>query len=160
MDIILLRHADEDEIETAMKGALTVRGTRQAQRIAEWLGRHGPKHLRVLSSPALAARQTAAALGRPVDFVNSLGPNAQASDLLAAAQWPDGGGKRNGAVVIVGHQPGLGALASLLLSGSDQAMSMKKASLWWFSRRKRAHEHAPGQQSVLRAVITPEFASA
>lgn len=160
MDIILLRHADEAETETAMKRPLTARGAKQAQRIAEWLQRHGPKHLRVLCGPALAARQTAAALGHPIDLVRSLGPEAQASDLLAAAKWPDGGGKRNGAVVIVGHQPGLGALASLLLSGNDQAMSMKKASLWWFSQRKRERGQASDQQNVLRAVITPELVAA
>lgn len=156
MDIILLRHADEDEVEAPMKRSLTVRGTKQAQRIATWLSRHGPKHVRVLCGPALAARQTAAALGHPIDLVNSLGPEAQASDLLAAARWPDGGAKRNGAVLIVGHQPGLGALASLLLSGSDHAMSVKKGSLWWFSQRKREGN----QRNVLRAVITPDLVAA
>jgi phosphohistidine phosphatase len=152
MDLILWRHGDEANHEDDMRSPLSVRGERQARNVARWLKRHGPKHLRILVSPALRARQTAETLSMPFEVAASLGPQARAADLLALAGWPDGGGKRNGAVVLLAHQPALGQLAALLLSGSEAPWTIKKGTLWWFTKRVRAGE----TQTILRAVIGAE----
>jgi phosphohistidine phosphatase len=56
-------------------------------------------------------------------------------------------------VVIVGHQPTLGAVASFLLSGEEAYWSIRKGALWWLSDRDRG-----GASSVmLRAVIGPDL---
>lgn len=70
-------------------------------------------------------------------------------DLIAASGWP----VARSSVLVVGHQPGLGRLASLLLSGQETEMTIKKGALWWLSSRVRAGE----KQVVLRAVISPDF---
>ncbi len=55
--------------------------------------------------------------------------------------------------IIVGHQPTLGRLAALLLSGEEADWSVKKGAVWWFSRRMREGE----DQVVLRAMVTPDM---
>ncbi|MBI4741027.1 MAG: histidine phosphatase family protein [Betaproteobacteria bacterium] len=156
-DLLLWRHADEAEQgddRHELRRALTVRGEKQAKSMARWIRAEAPKHLRVLSSPALYARQTAKALDLPCEIEARLGPKAAASDLLAAAGWPDGTGKRHGAVLLVGHQPALGRLAALLLAGGEDAWSIKKGSLWWFTNRVREGE----TQTILRAVMSADLA--
>lgn len=69
----------------------------------------------VLSSPARRAMQTAQTLGLPFKVKTQLGVGAGTADLLGAADWPD----HSGAIILVGHQPVLGRLASLLLAGTE-----------------------------------------
>ena len=156
MDLLLWRHAEAEEGTPDLKRKLTVRGEKQAKQMAEWLKAHAPKQLRILVSPAIRAQQTAKALGLPFETVAQLGPTASVPDLLAAIGWPDGGraGERSGAVLVVGHQPVLGRLASLLLAGQEADWTIKKGALWWFSNRVRQGE----TQTVLRAVIPADFA--
>lgn len=154
MDLLLWRHGDEAQSDDDRKRPLTLRGEKQAKSVARWIRRHGPKHLRILVSPALGARQSAAFLDLPFDISPQLGPKSQAGDLLAVAGWPDGTGKRHGAVLLVGHQPGLGQLASLLLAGSESHWTIKKGGLWWFTNRVRAGE----TQTILRSVVCPDDA--
>ena len=108
-----------------------------------------PKDLRILVSPAVRTQQTAEALKMPFETHRKLGPDACVSELIAASGWPDA----KGSVLIVGHQPGLGRLASLLLGGQEADWSIKKGALWWISNRVRRGE----TQSVLRAMIPVEL---
>lgn len=62
MDLLLWRHGDEADHADELRRPLTSRGEKQAKAMSRWLRQHGPKQLRVLVSPALRARQTAAAL--------------------------------------------------------------------------------------------------
>ena len=66
---------------------------------------------------------------------------------VAKAGRPD----ESGAVMLVGHMPGLGQLAALLLSGSEGEWTIKKAGVWWFSNRVRHDE----TQTILRTVANP-----
>jgi phosphohistidine phosphatase len=66
---------------------------------------------------------------------------------LHAARWPDAGGT----VLVVGHQPTLGEVASHLIGCEDTTLSIKKGSIWWFSQRDGS------SQVTLRLVITPDF---
>lgn len=155
MDLILWRHAearDASDGEDDLQRPLTVRGRKQAQRMAEWLNHFLPESTRVLVSPALRTRQTADALGRKYRTVEGLAPGAGPSQLLAAVRWPDS----REPVLVVGHQPTLGQTAAYLMAGADAvqapAWGVKKGAAWWL--RHRVREGVP--EVVLVSVRTPE----
>ena len=144
MDLILWRHADaEDRIPDAER-RLTAKGRKQARKMADWLNRHLPAGRRVISSPAARTCETAAELA--VDFVIEPGVSTAANPqgLLKAAGWPDG----SGVVVVVGHQPTLGAAAALALTGTVQPWDVKKGAIWWISRDDDG-------DVMVRAVLAP-----
>jgi len=149
MDLLLWRHAEAEEGDNDFERALTGRGEKQARAVARWIRQHQPRHLRIVVSPTVRTRQTAEALDLPFDIERRIGPEAPAPELLAAAGWPSA----RGAVLLVGHQPGLGQLASLLLAGQESPWTIKKGALWWLSRRIRSGE----TQTVLRTVVAPDF---
>lgn len=152
MELILWRHAEAEDGVPDLQRPLTARGEKQAQRVAAWLHAQLPDSARILVSPALRAQQTAQALAdagrRKLRTVDDIAPGADAQDVLAAADWPNA----KTPVVIVGHQPTLGYVASTLLAGEAQEWSIRKAGVWWLSARERDG----GQQVVLRAVVNPD----
>ena len=150
MDLLLWRHAEAVDGTPDLTRELTERGHKQARKVAAWLREHKPKRLRVLVSPAMRTRQTAAAFSGDFEVVSALAPGASVPDLLNACGWPDA----SGACLIVGHQPALGNLAGLLLSGQEAPWTIKKGALWWFTNRVRNEE----TQTVLRTVIPPDLA--
>jgi phosphohistidine phosphatase len=151
MDLILWRHAEAHELrgqQGDLERALTTKGERQAKRMADWLNHRIAHSTRVLVSPALRCQQTVKALGRDFRTVDSLGPDADGGALLKAARWPDA----NEPVLIVGHQPTLGLLASYLLTGVPQPWVIKKGAVWWLRSRDREGQ----AQTVLQAVQAPD----
>ncbi len=149
MDLILWRHAEAEEGEDDLSRPLTERGRKQASKMAHWLKKQEFKSLRILASPAVRTQQTALALGIPFETERSLGPDACVSALIAASGWPTA----RGTVIVVGHQPALGRMASLLLSGEEADWSIRKGAIWWLSNRVRRDE----TQTVLRLVLPPEL---
>ncbi len=149
MDLLLWRHAEAEDGEDDLKRRLTERGEKQARAMAKWIREHQPKDLRIIASPAVRTQQTVEALKLPFETIRKIGPDACVSELIAASGWPQGAGS----VLIVGHQPSLGRLASLLLAGHESEWSVKKGALWWLSNRTRRSE----AQTVLRAMIPAEF---
>ena len=153
MDLILWRHADaaavKNNSEPDIQRRLTGKGRKQAALMAVWLERHLPDSVKVLASPATRVRETAEPLGRKIVTVPELAIGADAAQLLHIAGWPDS----RQAVLIVGHQPTLGRVASLLLLGEEQDLSMRKAAVWWITNRIREDEFRPS----LRAAICPEY---
>ena len=149
MDLLLWRHAEAVDGIPDNTRELTERGVRQAHKVAEWLESRRPKKLRVLVSPTVRTRQTASAFTKDFEIVPALGPGNDISSILGACGWPDGGGS----VLVVGHQPELGRLAALLLSGQEADWTIKKGALWWFSNRVREGE----TQTVLRAAIPADL---
>lgn len=172
MDLLLVRCADLESgarttaDETAagqelaarepMNAGLSERGQRHARRLASWLRQHAPRELQIFSSPSKAGREMAGlfanGLGeRALTPVISrlLGPEADAADLLGAVGWPDD----HRAALIIAHQPALGSLAGLLLSGQETPLAFKKGAMWWFSKRQRGEQ----TQTVLRCVLTPDL---
>lgn len=156
MNLILWRHAEAEALpqqggfgrHADLQRALTRRGHKQAEMSAAWLRAHLPPDTQVLCSPALRSRETAAALSGEARVVEALAPDTDVSAVLAAVEWPHG---RD--TVVVGHQPWLGRLASLLLAGSEINWSVRKSGIWWLSARTRESE----AQIVLRAVINPDL---
>jgi phosphohistidine phosphatase len=146
MDLILWRHAEASEGDGGddLARALTAKGERQAERMAEWLNRRLAHSTRVLVSPALRCEQTAKALGRKFRTVADLAPGMSPEALLRVARWPDA----SEPVLLVGHQPTLGLAASLALTGAAQAWSVKKSAVWWIRHRPRDDDN----QVVLQAV--------
>ncbi len=151
MDLILWRHAQAEDGLPDLERPLTALGRKQAARMAAWLDRSLPSGCRVLCSPAVRTRQTADALGRKYKVVPEIDPGATPQQVLEAAGWPDG----RGPVLLVGHQPWLGQVAALLLSGQVQDWTVKKANAWWIAQRGRED----GNAIYLKAVLAPEFFS-
>lgn len=149
MDLLLWRHAEAVDGTPDQSRELTERGLKQARRMGQWLNENRPKRLRVLVSPTLRTRQTAAAFSDDFEIISALGPDGGVAGILAATGWPDGGG----ACLLVGHQPGLGRLAALLLAGQEADWTIKKGALWWFTNRVREGE----TQTVLRCALPVEF---
>ncbi len=152
MDLILWRHAEAEEADLGaddLARALTPKGERQAERMAEWLNRRLAHSTRALVSPALRCQQTAKALGRKFRTVEAVGPGASVEALLVAAGWPDA----SEPVLVIGHQPTLGLAASLLLIGAETPLTVKKAAVWWLRHRPRIDDGGV----VLQAVQSPDF---
>jgi phosphohistidine phosphatase len=153
MDLILWRHADAEEIDAGqddLARRLTPRGERQATRVAFWLHRQMPDSARVLVSPAERAQRTAAKLERKFHTEPSIGPDADARALLAASGWPDA----RRAVLLVGHQPALGRLAALLLTGQEAPWTFRKGAVWWL--RNRPNDHEARAEAFLLCVQAPD----
>ncbi len=151
MDLILWRHAEAEDTgagESDLERALTSRGERQAERMAEWLNRRLTDSTRIVVSPALRCQQTAKTLGRKSRTIAALGPGASPEDVIAAVRWP----KASGPMLVVGHQPTLGLVASLLLTGSAQPWTVKKGAVWWLRYRPKADDG----QVLLQAVQAPD----
>lgn len=149
MDLILWRHAEAEDGFPDQDRKLTGKGEKQAVKMAAWLKTHLPENARILVSPTMRTRQTAAALPLKGTVVAEMAPGTSVAALLASAGWPDA--KR--AVVVVGHQPTLGQVAAYLLSDTRESWNIKKGAIWWFSNRTRLDE----TQTVLRAVLSPEL---
>lgn len=160
MNLILWRHAEAIDLgfpvtpgcKRDLERALTEKGIQQAQASASWLKRHVKRNMRVISSPAVRAMQTAMAFCDNPEPVDSLNPQADASDVLAAINWP-----RGKDVLVIGHQPWIGRVASLLVGGQEENWSVKKSSLWWLSHRIRKLEEQEHPQTVLRLVLPPDL---
>ena len=152
MDLILWRHAEAELHGAAaddLARRLTAKGERQAERMAAWLNRRLPQTTRIVVSPARRAQQTAKALDRGFKTVASIAPGASVDDVLAAARWPGAAEP----VLVVGHQPTLGAVAARLVTGLDAEWPMKKAAVWWLRLRERADE----QGVLVQAVQSADF---
>jgi phosphohistidine phosphatase len=143
MDLILWRHADAEDGVPDEARRLTAKGRRQAQKMAAWLTERLPAGCRVMVSPAARTRETAAAFSENVIIEKALSTAATPQGVLKAAGWPDG----DGTVIVVGHQPTLGAVAALALTGEAAAWSLKKGAIWWL-----AHDDDGVR---VKAVITP-----
>lgn len=143
MDLILWRHADAEDGVPDEARRLTAKGRKQAQKMAAWLATRLPADCRVLVSPAVRARETAAAYTENGVIEKAVSTAATPQGVLKAAGWPGG----SGTVMVVGHQPTLGAVAALVLTGEAAAWSLKKGAIWWLM-----HD-ADGVR--VKAMITP-----
>jgi phosphohistidine phosphatase len=148
MELILWRHAEAVDGFPDQERALTSKGQLYAERMADFLTPRLPSDIRILVSPALRAQQTASALTKKYTTDSSVNVFASAQAVLTAAGWPDA----KHPALVVGHQPWLGEIAALLMTGTTDSWSVKKGSIWWFSSRERDGDI----QTTLRLVISPE----
>lgn len=147
MDLVLWRHAEAEDGSPDAARELTPKGAKQAAAMAAWLQRELRGPVTVIASSAARAQQTARAYAETVQTQPALAVGASAARILEAAGWPDGAGT----VIVVGHQPGLGAAAALALTGKPLPWPMKKGAIWWL----RSEGAEP---PLVVAVITPRLA--
>lgn len=138
MELYVLRHGIAAERGTYAddgRRPLTPEGTAKMRKIAAAFGPLGVRVGMVLSSPLVRARQTAdiaaEALDLPVTIVEELSAGAPPADIVEAIEdhVPEDADDE-AAVMIVGHEPDLSRLVSLLVSGNDwSGVRMKKGGL-------------------------------
>ena len=148
MELILWRHAEAEDGSLDAARRLTAKGEKQAQKLARWLKERIEKPVRILVSPAVRTQQTATALSAKFEMNAEVGTSTSAERILRAAGWPEA----EGTVIIVGHQPTVGQVAAMLLTGQEIDWEVKKGAIWWFSTSVEGGEPV----TVLRAMITPK----
>ncbi len=151
MDLILWRHADAldgDDNEHDLGRPLSARGEKHAARMAQWLDQQLPEGVRILCSPAVRAKQTVQMMNRKYKIRDALAPGATVQDVLETVGWPHA----RSPVLVVGHQPTLGALVSELFGMGPAPLSIRKGAVWWLRSRQRGDQ----TQTVVLSVMTPE----
>ncbi|WP_338808993.1 histidine phosphatase family protein [Neisseria leonii] len=150
MNLILWRHAQAEYRDGPdLARLLTAHGHRQAEHTARWLRPLLPDGAEIWVSEAARSQQTAVYLNPEYAVSPLLNPDAAPENimpLLAAAA-------EKSTVIIVGHQPWIGALCACLLNGGTPAESwpVKKSGVWWFNVK-----HTPdGLHAKLKAAMTP-----
>jgi phosphohistidine phosphatase len=151
MELLLWRHAEAAHTTPDLQRTLTPLGREQAEVMANWLRSRLPENTRILASPAKRAQETAAALGMDFITCDGLAPDGEPEDILKIAGWPDA--KEN--VLVVGHQPSLGAAAALAITGHPQLWSVDIGNVWWLS----CESHDGESHAVLRAIIPADLAT-
>ena len=150
MDLILWRHAEAEDGVPDTARRLTPKGEKQAQKVAKWLKERIAAPMRVLVSPTVRTRQTASALTNKFETRDEVGVSASAQQVLQAVGYPNA----VGAMIVVGHQPTLGQVAALLLTGEEAEWKVKKGAVWWFE----VADSGGKPYASLRAVIAPREA--
>ena len=149
--IVLVRHAEKDtSVANNPDPELSAEGRERAIKLMNFVKRYKPHE--IFSTNYKRTRQTADALETDYRVERNLAPDVDVAHYLAASVWPEGPEGCGGTVVLVGHQPILGRLASLLLCGEEQNWSVRKGAVWWLTTRDREGR----AQVVLRSVINPE----
>lgn len=121
--LVLLRHAEAGQAAADADRPLTERGERQAAAVGRWLRQSGPAPERVVVSSARRAARTwelaAAQLPSPPTPVVEARIYDNTVDALLAviAETP----ADVGTLAVVGHNPSIGVLASLLDDGAGDA---------------------------------------
>lgn len=121
MSLYLIRHAHAVDAEENSKRPLSHRGHKQIRRLAAFLKSTDALDCdEVWHSPLVRARETAVELfqqlGRTPKFVRADDLDVTADPALVAARLHD----RTAPLALVGHEPHLSALASLLVVGAPQ----------------------------------------
>jgi phosphohistidine phosphatase SixA len=123
---ILVRHGHDVSEPSGARG-LSPRGIEQIRRVAVQLHRWvEPASARMWVSPALRARQSAAALSSilpvgQVEVVDALDP--EVADGASLGRCVQHGLRREGTLIVVGHSPSLEACALHLLGGDPERVA-------------------------------------
>jgi phosphohistidine phosphatase len=159
LDIYIFRHGEAEPRGKRGDAArrLTGGGKAEVRRVAQGLARLGAEIDVILTSPLVRAEETAAIAG---DVLKPPG-GVRRCDALApggtnAALFKELSGLRKSCVMLVGHQPDLGELASVLVWGSPGVgIALKKAGVV----RVLTERLPPAATGELRWVLTPKHLS-
>ena len=158
MDLLIIRHAIAEERSADQPDparALTKQGRRKFRKVVRGLDTLGLELGTVLHSPWLRAAETAALL-RPL-IAGDIAAALVATDALCATPGPalaDLIATRDGTlpVAVVGHEPWLGELVALLVTGDaadGEQFPLKKGGAVWLTGTPRVGAMA------LRAALPP-----
>jgi phosphohistidine phosphatase len=138
MNLYILRHGNAEERGVALSShdrdrALTPEGRKRTLRLARALGALGISFDLILSSPYVRARETAAIVAqtlkaeRRLVLTPHLTPGGNHRKLVDQLH---GGTEKLTSVLLVGHEPDLSGLISVLLTGEQSPLvTMKKGGL-------------------------------
>ena len=160
MELYCLRHGvaadpDAEGFLNDAERALTAEGKRKMRAVAKGMKAMGLLFDVILSSPCVRAWQTAEIVADALDARNRL--------MIEKGLAPEGGSKRVVAslnsldprpqtVLMVGHEPGLSQLVSLLIAGGPRLeIVLKKGGLCKLS----AESVKPGRCAALEWLLTP-----
>ena len=161
MDLYILRHGIAVEpgtpgYETDADRPLTPEGERKLRQIADAMRALELSFDLILSSPYLRARQTAeivaATLGarKRLELSAALTPSGSIKKLVELLKRREPSPE---SVLLVGHEPYLSELISLLLSGKESfAVVMKKGGLC----KLTTESLKPGRCATLQWLLTPK----
>lgn len=136
MELYIMRHGIAEEVSTTGRDrdrVLTEDGKDNSREAGKALRKLGVKFDGILSSPYPRAWQTAEAVARELDQpdilkeLQELGAESSATEAIQKISITT---KGNASVLVVGHEPVLSQLISLLLSGSSSlSIAMKKGAV-------------------------------
>jgi phosphohistidine phosphatase len=161
MNLYILRHGIAVEhgtpgYEQDADRPLTPEGERKLWRITESMDTLDLRFDLILSSPYLRARQTAEIvakalkLGKRLQFSDHLIPAGSTSELVESLRRLEPAPKN---VLLVGHEPYLSGLISLLVAGDERLlMLLKKGGLCKMSVESLSH----GRCACLEWLLTPK----
>lgn len=136
MLITLLRHATAENRSLTIADSerpLTEKGIKQTKQVAHFCNKHELIPEKLYSSPLLRAKQTAELLRQEipiapeVDIVDWLAFDT--SSELIIAELKKLADQQANDIWLVGHEPDFSLLISALIQSSDDAITLKKASL-------------------------------
>jgi phosphohistidine phosphatase len=160
--LFILRHAvaedrDEERYPDDSIRPLSQKGKKKMRYIAESINQLGFSFDLILSSPYLRARQTAEIsaqalfAGDRLFFSDHLAPSGNMLALMRELVAQDLEGKT---ILLVGHEPYLSNLISLLCAGDFRAtMRLKKGGLCFLTAEKLIQ----GQCATLEWLLTPSM---
>jgi phosphohistidine phosphatase len=161
MELYLLRHGLAVErgtpgFEDDAARPLTPKGRRQLRKISAAIKKMERDFDLILSSPFLRSKQTAEIVAaglkrsRRLKFSNALAPGGQASILLRQLERHRPAPKK---ILLVGHEPDLSRLVSLLVTGGlTLQLELKKAGLC----KLEVEALRAGQCATLAWLLTPK----
>lgn len=160
MEIYLLRHAiaeprDPFSAKPDRQRRLTPEGAQKMRRIARGMKSLGLSVDVILSSPFRRAKETAEIvanvfqLKKALLFAPALAAGADLRKLIDALKRQEGGAE---SVLLVGHEPDLSKLISLLVAGdSSFSITLKKGGLCKLTAETLSHESC----ATLEWLMTP-----
>ena len=152
MDLWLLRHAAAEDRAPSGRDrdrSLTSDGAQRAAEVGRGLAVLAPGFAAIWTSPYRRARQTAEAAARALGFpdklqeIEALEPEKDPEEVLEELRQAG-----EGPILLVGHQPHMGALLGLLVTGSDLEIPLKKAAVARVEMRA-------ARSGTLRALLPP-----
>ena len=161
MDLFLLRHAEAEPLNETNhfldeKRALTDEGKKQSREVGQGLKVLGVKLDLIAASPLVRARQTAEFVlnmldcAEPVAIWEELAPGVKPGLLLERIK----DSPAQDSILLVGHEPDMGLLASYFLTGNlNAAIPFKKAGLC----RMRLQGLSPFLPGELKWMLTPKI---
>ena len=161
MKLYLVRHAiaeDSADYEDDSLRPLTDKGREKMRRIASALKELGVQPDLIVSSPYVRASQTAGLLAKALKYKEELAY----SDFLVPGAMPDDMiGEINekfsvDELMLVGHEPNLSSLVSVLLAGNaDLSISLKKGGVCCLSVDDLHYD----RKATLEWLVTPKIST-
>jgi phosphohistidine phosphatase len=133
MIVYVVRHAEAVEVSGLIVDEwryLTEKGRKAAKDMGEAISKYGPKPRLILTSPLTRTVQTAEIMAgnacrKNIVVASSLlQPGGDTTELILTIRK----GKDAKRVMLVGHEPQLGALVAVLLGRQDEVITLKKGA--------------------------------